>query len=112
MAPPFRRLELVDKTLLALQENAGRCLDVLLSFADVDRRVLEDMGDGRKQGIALSSSGTTLVPHGLNRTWRFWRVVGLSANAVVYEDTAASQPKDRFLALKCSANCTVKLEVW
>lgn len=112
MAPTFKSLKLEDPLLARMQESIQRCLDFLMGRHDVDRRFLQDTGDGLGQGIALLAASTTLVAHGLGKAWTAWRVVGLKQNAVVYEDTATAAPATSHLALKCSANCTVKLEVW
>lgn len=112
MAPPFRRLTFDDRQLAAFQDNVDASLSPLVADPSSGKRYLEDMGDGRRQGIPLLSASTVLVPHGLGRPVRSWKVVDLNADARVWRDTASAAPNTSFLALKCSANCTVRLEVW
>lgn len=111
MLPPFRKLNFEDRQLSAFQENVERSISPLLADPSSGRRLLEDTGDGLKQGIALLAASTTLVAHGLGRAVK-WNVVDLQADARVWRDATSTAPTDRFLALKCSANCTIKLEVY
>lgn len=110
--PAFRLINFDDPQLAALQENVDRALKPLAEDPANSRRFLEDTGDGLKQGIRLLSASTVLVPHGLGRAVRSWKVVDLSADARVWRDATSTAPADTFLPLKCSANCTVRLEVW
>lgn len=112
MAPPFRRLTFDDRQLGEFQDNVDRSLSPLVADPSSDRRLLEDMGDGRKQGIPLLSASTVLVPHGLGRAVRSWRVMDVTVDTRVWRDASSTSPAATFLALKCSTNCTVRLEVW
>jgi hypothetical protein len=112
VAPSFKPLKVQDDILSRVLESVGRCFDFLLGRYDVDARFLEDTGNGLKQGISLLSASTTLVPHGLGHSFTGWKVVDLTADARVWRDTTSTASAALFLPLKCSTNCTVKLEVW
>jgi hypothetical protein len=113
MAPPLRIITLDQREWMELQENVQRVVNPLATNPSVgDVRFLADLGDGLEGGIPLLAAGTTLVPHRLNRPVRGWRVVDTTADARVWRDTTSTEPADRFLALRCSANTTVKLEVF
>lgn len=109
--PVFQRLAFTDRLLALFQENVARVVDPLASDRGVGRRTLEDTGDGLKQGISLAAASTTLVSHGMGRKV-LWKVVDVKEDARVWRDAASTADEALFLALKCSANCTVKLEVW
>lgn len=111
MAAPLRTVNLEDKKLQYFQDNVARAVDPLLAKPLADTRFLADLGDGLERGIALAAASTTLIPHGLNRVPRGWRLVDNVADSRVWRDTTAALP-ERYLALKCSADTTVKLEVF
>jgi hypothetical protein len=114
--PSFRRLTFTEasvRLLEALQENVGRVLDALAGNAALNSHLVEDSGDGLRQGVSLSVGVVNTVPHGLDRTLRGWKLIENTANAVVWRDVTTTNPApDRNLFLRCSAATTVKLEVF
>lgn len=97
---------------MRFQDNVERSLSPLVEDPSSNKRLLEDTGDGNRGGIPLLSASTVLVPHGLGRAVRSWKVVDVTGDTRIWRDATSTAPADAFLALKCSSNCTVKLEVW
>lgn len=60
-----------------------------------------------KEGLILTT-GNTEVPHNLGRVPRYAVAVLLSANAVVFSDTAHADPRN-YIYLKASAACTANV---
>ena len=79
--------------------------------------LLDKLLPAKAETIDLDAAGITAVPHGLGRKYQGWQLAGLSAQATVWEASAADiasggYDTTRVLPLECSANCTVKLVVW
>jgi hypothetical protein len=94
-----------EPTIRRIQDNIARFLDILLSIALIIDGVW-------LQGVALTT-GDTEVAHRLGkRPCRGYIVTKRSANAVVYDGTAAPSDVNRAIVLKASAAVTVDLWVW
>lgn len=100
----FQPSGVLPEDMERVQENIGRTLDDLTRRDHLSSELLDP--------VDLLAASTVDVAHKLGREITGWHVVDTDANAVVYRDTASALDLGRFLPLKCSANCTVRLVVF
>lgn len=102
MQREFRVLNVEDKDLELIQREVKRVVDPLAKNILNDGFIVE--------GFDLITGQDNMVPHKLNRPWKYWHLLGLNANAVVYEGSDQTL-RSSFLTLTTTANCRVSLYI-
>jgi len=102
MIGKFNKINVSDYELARVQDAVGEALKGLELVPYVNGVIIEN--------VPLDSTKDNQVFHGLGKDWRYWSLLRLSANSVVYEATT-QQFKDKIITLKCTASCTVSLFV-
>ena len=96
------------------QQAVGRVLDEVSRREQLSGEVLKD-SNGAYVEVALTTGVENLVEHTLGKAVRGWRLVDVQGSATVWRvasPTTTGYDAARHLVLSCSANVTVKLEVW
>ena len=100
--------------LAAAQEAVRRTLDEITNRPQLSGEVLQNPR-GTDVAIALTAGQENLIEHGLNKAVRGWRLVDIQGAAFVWRiasPTTTGYNSTLHLVLGCSADVTVKLEVW
>ena len=100
----FKKTYTENQELNNLQENIEEVIQPLVKNPLLDGLVLTD--------VVLTTGQDNRVDHKLGRKLLGWTVVGLNANAVIYDNQANNSLPNSTLLLRTSANCTVKLYVF
>lgn len=106
----FKRLDFSDANLNKIQENISLFIDQL-DFNLLSGNLLEQTQGADPQDIVIGTS-TTLVSHGLGRSYRGFMVVDQTGNATIWRDSTYTVNKDKFIPLIASSSVTVKLWVY
>jgi hypothetical protein len=85
----------LDRTISALQET----------FASLRNAVVNDA----LVTASIPTGSDVRVFHGLGESPTSWEVVGINANAVVWESSTVNGARSRYLLLQSSADVVVKL---
>lgn len=102
----FKRFNIMDRETNDLQLNVRDFINQL------DKNVLDGVRieEVNKLQITLTTT-TTLIPHGLGRSFLGWHLVDIQGDARVWRDTA-DVDTTKFLPLKASATVVVSLWVF
>jgi hypothetical protein len=82
-------------------DDAMRPINDISKVPIIDGNLLKD--------VNLIAGQDNVINHGLNRGPLFWMLARINAQSTVWE--IRHNLEDRFLKLRCSANCTVNLWV-
>lgn len=101
--------------LLRLQSALEPMLAELARRPQLGSELIEKSATAQVTGVALTVGVENLVEHGLGKVVRGWQLVDIRGPAFVWRvESPASSDYDetKHLALACSANVTVMLEVY
>ena len=120
MIPPFHPHQPIDdkitmRDLVTSQQNVKLVLDEISNTRRLQLSSEVIRASGADVAIALTTAVENLVEHGLGRAVAGWRLIDLQGPAIVWRVTSPATTgydSTKHLALACSANVTIKLEVW
>lgn len=103
---PVKQINTSDKDLQLIQSSVAQVVDPIEKKPFVKGNLVTN--------VALVTGQDNLVSHGLGSNVTTWAVASLKNNAIVWEEATAklggASANDKFINLKCSANCT--LSIW
>ena len=107
----FKLIQSGDEDIQKVQSNL-RSFFNQFNGVILSGNLLEKIGTpGNLVDIVIQTT-TTLVPHGLGRSFSGWHLVDIQGDARVWRDTSSTADNERFLPLRASAQVTVKLWVF
>lgn len=104
MIEPFRRTRTEDGDLRQVQDAVGAVFRSLSSKEIIDGQLIS--------GLRITVGTALSVEHKLGRAITGWAVIGLGANAVVWDSQATNKTPARTLILNASASVTINLWVF
>lgn len=97
------------------QEATKKVLDDITRHPQLGAELLINPTTRLEVSVALTAGVENLVEHGLGKEVRGWRIVDIRGPALVWRITSPATTgyvATKHLALSCSADVTVKLEVY